>query len=224
MFSVYIGCKKDSPTEETPSNNIVPCPNLPTVTDSDGNVYNTVQIGEQCWMKENLRVGIQINYSQGMTNNNIVEKYCYNDNSANCDIYGGLYEWDEMMQYTSIEGAQGICPEGWHIPTNDEWSLLTVYSGGDDIGGGKMKEKGTSHWNSPNTGATNESGFTAFPGGISGDSTGGFSGVGRFGYWWSSTEKYSSMAWDIDLWAGESGVGHHYNGKDLGFSIRCLKD
>ncbi len=128
-----------------------------------------------------------------MANNSIIEKYCYNNSTANCDIYGGLYQWNEMMQYTTTPGAQGICPAtGWHLPTDAEWTILTTFLGGEGIAGGKMKttgtiEAGTGLWYAPNTGATNESGFTALPGGYRSDN-GDFDGLGYYAYFWSSTE------------------------------------
>ncbi len=93
----------------------------------DGQNYNTVQIGDQCWMAENLNVGTMIDGSDDQTQQTpeVIEKYCYDNNTANCDTYGGLYQWNEMMHYTTQEGAQGICPAGWHVPTDGEWCTLT---------------------------------------------------------------------------------------------------
>ena len=93
---------------------------LPLSDSRDGQIYNTVQIGTQCWMAENMNIGTRINGSGDQTNNGTIEKYCYDDNEANCDTNGGLYQWNEMMQYTTMEGAQGICPAGWHIATDAE--------------------------------------------------------------------------------------------------------
>ena len=200
-----------------------PCPGTPTVTDLDGNVYNTVQIGGQCWMKENLNVGTRIDGTQEMTSGNGIEKYCYDDEPANCETYGGLYQWDEMMQYTTTQGVQGICPSGWHLPTNDEWTTLTDFLGGTNVAGGKMKETGTTHWNSPNTGATNSSGFTALPGG-SRSSNGSFDGLGSYGDWWSSSEDSGTNAWYWTLHHGYYEVYGYYNYKPHGLSVRCLKN
>ncbi|MCX6266050.1 MAG: hypothetical protein NTW16_01645, partial [Bacteroidetes bacterium] len=135
----------------------VPCTGTPTVT-YGGQVYNTVQIGTQCWLKENLNIGTRIDGSQGQTNNAVVEKYCYDDIESNCSLYGALYLWNEMMQYTTSEGVQGICPIDWHIPTDVEWTAATTFLGGESVAGGKMKsigtiETGTGLWYSPNTGA-----------------------------------------------------------------------
>lgn len=213
-----------------------PCPGTPTVIDADGNLYNTVLIGEQCWMKENLNVGTRIDGSQEMTTNSMIEKYCYDDDPANCDIYGGLYQWNEMMQYTTIEGTKGICPDGWHLPTDDEWKQMEMVLGmsqseADEIGwrgeseGGKMKETGTTHWNSPNTDATNSSGFTAIPGGGINYSSELFKSLYYRGDWWSSSEySVDTKAWSRALYYNIGTAGRGKNDKTHGFSVRCIKD
>ena len=193
------------------------------IIDYAGQTYNTVKIGKQCWMKENLNVGKRIDGSQDMKDNSTIEKYCYDNKETNCSKYGGLYQWNEMMQYTTQEGVQGICPGGWHIPTDNEWVVLTDFLGGESVAGGKMKETGTVHWNSSNTGATNSSGFTALPGG-SRFSNGSFSSLGIYGYWWSSTEFSSSGAWFRRLHYDDVQVGRGSSYKTRGFSVRCLKN
>ena len=200
----------------------IPCPGIPTVTYAE-QVYNTVFIGSQCWLKENLNVGTMINGSEDMSDDGVIEKYCYDNNPVNCDEYGGLYQWNEMMQYTTTQGVQGICPSGWHLPTDDEWTILTDFLGGSGVAGGKMKEAGTVHWNSPNTGATNESGFTALPGGRRSGS-GSFYDLGYYGYFWSSTELDTNYAWYRYLYYGDDGVDRNYGHKGNGFSVRCLQD
>jgi uncharacterized protein (TIGR02145 family) len=201
----------------------VPCPGVPSVSDADGNIYNTVQIGGQCWMKENLKVGAMVNGSVEQTNNSIIEKYCYNNDPPNCDVYGGLYQWDEMMQYSTTPGVQGICMSGWHLPTDDEWTALTNYLGGEDVAGGAMKEAGTTHWLAPNTGATNSRGFTGLPAGVR-ISDGLFGYLGYYAYFWSSTEYSGSIAWDRNLYYDGSYVYRFDDYKVHGFSVRCLKD
>ncbi len=211
-----------------------PCPDTPTVTDADGNVYNTVQIGGQCWMKENLRVGTRIDGSQEMSSGNGIEKYCYDNDPDNCDTYGGLYQWNEMMQYTTTPGEQGICPDGWHLPSDEEWKTMEMTLGmsqgeADDLGlrgtdeGGKMKEAGTTHWNSPNTGATNSSGFTALPGGRR-ESSGSFYYLGNQDFWWSSSEYSGTSAWRRCLYHDHGQVYRGSGRKALGRSVRCLKN
>lgn len=214
------------------------CPGIPSFT-YEGQKYYTVQIGGQCWMKENLNVGTKISGSQSSTNNGAIEKYCYDNITANCDIYGGLYQWNEMMQYTSDTTAQGICPEGWHIPTDYEWKVLegtvdSQYSVGDPEwngelwrgfdAGGNLKETGTIHWNSPNTGATNEIGFTALPGGYLVSSTGSFYSDNVMGYFWASTEIDDQGAWTRLFTWNEAGVYRCGNYKHAGNSVRCIKD
>ena len=205
----------------------VPCPNIPTFV-YEGKTYNTVQIGTQCWLKENLNVGTRINGSETQTNNGIKEKYCYADLESNCDIYGGLYQWDEAMQYTTTPGLQGICPAGWHLPTDVEWTTLTIFLGGESAAGGKLKstgtiEVGTGLWYSPNTGATNESGFTVVPAGnrvANGTSV----NIGYNDYLWSSTTTPSVFAWLRTIYFDESSLGRANGLKKYGLSVRCLKD
>jgi uncharacterized protein (TIGR02145 family) len=206
----------------TGSSNGEPCPGTPTVT-YEGKTYNTVQIGTQCWFKENLNVGTRINGSQVQSNNGVKEKYCYGDLESNCDIYGGLYQWDEAMQYVITEGVQGICPAGWHLPTDAEWSALTTFLGGESIAGGKMKEAGFAHWSSPNAGATNSSGFTALPGG--GRNTNGyFYLLTSNAYFWSSSQYDTSNAWLRHLYCSYVHVDRSHGNEANGFSARCVQD
>ena len=195
----------------------------------EGLTYSIVAIGSQCWMAENLNVGTRINGVNEQTNNSTLEKYCYDDLESNCDIYGGLYQWDEMMQYVTTEGAQGICPSGWHIPSDAEWTALTTYLGGESVAGGKMKSTGTIEavtglWYDPNAGATNESGFTGLPGGYRYYYYGSFDDRGIYGHFWSSTEYSGTHAWDRNLLYYYAYVGRVYNYKTYGFSVRCIED
>jgi uncharacterized protein (TIGR02145 family) len=206
----------------------VPCPGTPTVTDTDGNIYKTVQIGDQCWMKENLKVGTMVNGGVEQTNNLIIEKYCYDNDPANCEVYGGLYQWDEMMEYSTTPGIMGICMTGWHLPTDEEWTSLSDFLGGEDIAGGKTKttgtiEDGTGLWYSPNTGATNESGFTGLPVGFH-YYDGSFGSLNDSGIWWSSTQGSPTKAWNRSLYYGGAGVDRYLSSKWYGFSVRCLRD
>ncbi len=192
-----------------------PCPGMPTVT-YEGKTYNTVQIGTQCWFKENLNVGTKILGSQSQTNNGIKEKYCYADMESNCDVYGGLYQWDEAMQYSPTAGVSGLCPSGWHIPTDTEWDTLNNYLGGASVAGGKMKEMGLVHWASPNTSATNSSGFTGLPGGY-------YSSNLTFnGYFWSSSENVSN-AWARYLSYNYPDLSKDQYIKTKAHSVRCIQ-
>lgn len=200
----------------------------------DGQVYPTVQIGTQCWMAENLNIGTRIDGSGNQTDNNTIEKYCYNNSTSNCDTYGGLYQWDEMMQYVTTAGTQGICPPDWHLPTDAEWMTLeeevesttgvnwntTGWRGTD--AGGNLKRAGTTHWYSPNNGATNSSGFTGLPGGYR--STGGtFGSLTYYAYFWSSSED-GSLAWYRGLYYDYAQVGRDGSTQAYGLSVRCVRD
>ncbi|MCB2219533.1 MAG: hypothetical protein KQI35_03985 [Bacteroidetes bacterium] len=191
----------------------------------DNKSYNTVEIGAQCWFSKNLNSGIAIISSTEPQENLIIEKYCYEDNPANCDEYGGLYKWGEMMFYTSDPGTQGICPSGWHIPELSEWETLETYLGGQAIAGGKMKEVGFTHWANPNTGATNESGFTGLPGGFCQSSS--FLELGSSGFFWSSTphEINDDVAWFALLYYNnETCLNDAFDIGSFAFSVRCIKD
>lgn len=205
----------------------IPCPNCPTVTDADGNIYNTVQIGNFCWMAENLNVGTIIDGLNNQTDNNIIEKYCYGDDFANCSVYGGLYQWDEMMQYApsddgNIGTTQGICPDGWHIPTDFEWYILFEYLGGDSHIGGMLKEVGTTHWLPPNTGATNESGFTALPAGVR-NMDGTFEFLQQKGFFYSSEGFSSNWADYYILYYNFDSYVEGSTNRSIGRSVRCVK-
>jgi uncharacterized protein (TIGR02145 family) len=211
----------------------------PFLDSRDGASYNTVLIYTQCWMARNLNIGTKIENSLQQTNNDIIEKYCYNNSETNCNIYGGLYQWAEMIKY--LNGASnsttwspipkgsvtGICPTGWHIPTDEEWTILTTYLEGESVAGGKIKEAGITHWASPNTGATNSSGFTALPGGYCADNT-NFLYLSNQATFWSSTGEMSippyNQAWHRHLYYNYELVQRYYNTKTTGYSVRCLKD
>ena len=200
-----------------------------TVTDADGNIYNTLPIGEQCWTKENLKVGAMIDGSQNQTENSIIEKYCVDNDPAKCDLYGGLYQWEEMMQYSTTPGIQGICMNGWHIPTHEEWTTLSDYLNGEDVAGGKMKttgtiEEGTGLWYSPNTGATNSSGFTGLPGGWKFPLAGPFEYLSSFGYWWTSSRDVYGDPWFSQLKFNSANLYQGYIVWAFGFSVRCLRN
>ena len=193
-------------------------------TDSrNGQVYNTVQIGGQCWMAENLNIGTMINSSIDPTNNGEIEKYCYDDDPSNCVEYGGLYKWDEMMEYSTMEASQGICPMGWYIPKDEDLATLSEFLGGDFVAGGKMKESGTVHWNPPNTGATNSSGFTSLPGGHI-ISSGYFYYLSESCRFWSSSETSSTYALYGNLVYDHTNFYQASYNKTHGYSVRCIRE
>jgi uncharacterized protein (TIGR02145 family) len=197
----------------------------PLVDTRDGKNYPTVLIGTQCWMVTNLNIGARVIGSQEQADNGIIEKYCYDDNDSNCDIYGGLYQWDEAMKYMTTPGIQGICPVDWHLPSNDEWTALKTILGGYNIAGGKMKETGFAHWLPPNTGATNTSGFTALPGGFRHVNVNFlFLYLTQYAIFWSSSVLAPSDAWSWSLgWDFES-IGGQNDPRNTGLSIRCIKN
>ena len=194
----------------------------------DYKIYQTLQIGTQCWMAENLNIGTRIDGILDQTDNSTIEKYCYDDDESYCEIYGGLYQWNELMQYTAISGTQGICPAGWHVPTRAEFEVLTDFLGGESSCGGKMKtsgtiEAGTGLWHTPNTGATNESGFTGIPAGMR-DAGTTFMHMGYNADFFTSDEYSAGMAWGRNLYYGSVTVRDEYFDKRYGWSVRCLKN
>ncbi len=194
-----------------------PCPGIPKIT-YEGKTYNTVQIGTQCWLKENLDVGVMINGKENQTNNNIIEKYCYDNDPSNCTAYGGLYQWDESMQYVTTEKARGICPQGWHIPSKGELDTLRIIVSNE---GNKLKSTGQG-WSSGK--GTNESGFSALLAGYRYSTDGSFYYIGQNAFLWSSTEPNTNYAYLMYLYGNSSSVSLDTNSKTLGLSIRCLKD
>jgi uncharacterized protein (TIGR02145 family) len=204
MFAV--SCTK----EDSPQN---------SVTDKDGNEYKTIEIDGRVWMAENLKT---TKYNDGsdipMVTNDTewsglnTPAYCWydNDKASYGDTYGALYNW-----YAVSTGK--LCPTGWHVPTDAEWTGLTDFLGGEAIAGGKLKETGTSHWNSPNTGASDEVGFTALPGGFR-DTR--FSNLGVLGYWWTSTEGPMRRRLNFEY----ANVHRDNSNYFYGFSVRCIKN
>lgn len=211
-----------------------PCPGIPTVLYS-GKTYNTVRIGNQCWMKENLDVGTMVMASDQQTDNSIIEKYCQSNQASNCDTFGGLYQWGEVVQY--FNGAsntttyypaptgyiRGICPEGWHIPSNAEFDTLASFLGGWQIAGGKMKEAGFSHWHSPNSGADNSSGFTALGAGDRA-SWGSFYDFKFHGSFYSTDDINPTSTTYWNLYYYGTALSKDNISKAYGWSVRCIKD
>jgi uncharacterized protein (TIGR02145 family) len=182
-----------------------------------GKIYNTVTIGTQTWLKENLDVGIMILGSQEASNNGTIEKYCNNDDPANCTTYGGLYQWNEAMQNVTTEGAQGICPTGWHLPTYVEMQTLqtTVNNDGNAL---KAIGQGSPPWGE----GTNMSGFSALMVGDR-ESNGAFNGFGTSTYFWSSTQITNS-AYDLYLYSSLGNIYFNSFITQTGFCVRCIKN
>jgi uncharacterized protein (TIGR02145 family) len=183
----------------------------------DNQIIKEAKIGDQVWMAENLRT---TKFNDGTPIALVTDKkewanletpaYCWYNNRAakyKNSSYGTLYNWYAV-------NTDKLCPTGWHVPTKDEWGTLTTYLGGERVATGKLKETGTTHWNSPNTDATNESGFTALPGGYR--ANGAFESIGYRGLWWSSSEYSTASAY--------SGIIIFDNEKRSGFSVRCVKN
>jgi uncharacterized protein (TIGR02145 family) len=196
-----------------------------TVKDIDGNIYHTLSLGQQEWMLENLRV---THYSNGenipripdsqMWSNLTSGALCSYDSSLiNLKLYGEIYNW------FAVSDARNVCPSGWHVPSDAEWTVLTDYLGGENIAGGKLKEKSTAYWKRPNSGATNESGFLALPGGFR-NYDGIFYDRGYYGFWWSATKAKSGVAWGRGLYYFYGDVNRDYNEMTDGFSVRCVRD
>lgn len=196
--------------------------------DYDGNTYNTITIGTQVWMAENLKVtkyrnGNSISNNQDPTTwtNLTSAAYCsYDNSSTNNTTYGKLYNW------YAVNDIRNIAPTGWHVPTQAEWTTLINYLGGASVAGDILKEAGNIHWTGSYAGATNTSGFTALPGGYItlGNSTYGFYNIGISGQWWSSSEVDSGNAWKISLTNTSSQAVSGNSVKQNGLSIRCVKD
>ena len=194
--------------------------------DYDGNIYNTIIIGTQLWMKENLKTthlnnGLVIPLVKDSIawKNLKMPGYCwyYNDALKYKNIYGALYNWYSV-------NTNHLCPTGWHVPTYVEWTTLITYLESDkSLAGRELKEIGTSHWLSPNKDVNNISGFTALPSGGR-NIDGMFWYIGNYGFWWSSTEDITSSAWSIFMSNLNSNVNSYSGDKSSGFSVRCLKD
>ena len=218
ILSIYLfnSCKKNK--EST------------SVSDVDGNIYKIVTIGTQTWMAENLRT---TKYSTGevigtttpatldisaIVNNNYPKyQWAYAGVESNVSTYGRLYSW------YAVTDTRNICPTGWHVPSDSEWTTLTTFLGGENIAGGKLKDTLTIHWQSPNTSASNESGFTSLPGGFR-DNDGSFYEIGTSGAWWCSSEYGTSLAWFRAMYYQYPYVYRSYLNKSIGCSIRCLKN
>ena len=195
------------------------------VTDVDGNIYSTVKIGNQWWLKKNLEV---THYRNGDAIPNVTDDstwanlttgaYCsYDNDPANAETCGYLYNW------YAVNDPRGLAPEGWHVASDSEWVELIDRLGGNEVAGGKLKSTGTTLWEAPNTDATNMSAFSALPGGGRGRS-GNFGQMGRQNLFWTSTERSPSSAWGRAMFYNNSGVGRGDSPYRRGQSVRCVRD
>jgi uncharacterized protein (TIGR02145 family) len=202
----------------------------------DGQSYPTLLVNGQCWTLKNMNIGTKIAGTLHQADNLLFEKYCYNNLESSCTVYGGLYQWAEAVQY--LNGAtnasswnpvptgpvQGICPPGWHLPSADEFAALATFLGGNTVAGGKMKEAGTSHWTSPNTGATNSSGLTVLPGGGVGVPAGNFGNINGSARLWSGSEEDATSSPYRLLSYFSASAGANTSIKTSGASVRCVKN
>ncbi len=207
----------------------VRCPGTPTVTDIDGNVYNTVQIGSQCWTQGNLKTSryrngdnIPTGLSNSAWQNATSGAYAiYNNDPMNDGLYGKLYN------HYAVTDSRGLCPTGWHVPSDGEWTALVNHLGGSSVAGGALKSTATQPtlggWNSPNTAATNSSGFKAIPGGKR-FNHGIFDEVGHSAYSWSSSVTQVDWSWNHILYFSSGGIFRSMSLRTDGSSVRCLKD
>lgn len=185
--------------------------------------YKLVAIGTQCWFAENLNVGIQIYGVTVPEKENTIEKYCYDDMKESCDTYGALYSWDEAMA-EGKNGKQGICPEGWHIPDANDWSMLANTLGGSDVAGGKIKSPNAGGFCPPNPRETPYSGFNGIGTGCryAGDCTFCFHKI--YGAFWSSSDISDEMAILRCIHFDDTSLGENTYDKKHGFAVRCVKD
>jgi uncharacterized protein (TIGR02145 family) len=222
LFFLVFGCTDD---RDVLFINMQPWISYGNMTDQEGNIYKTIQVGSQTWMAENLKTatltdGTPIPVIREAEPWNTVQGFacCWQDNNpAFRTTYGILYNW-----HTINTGK--LCPAGWHVPSDAEWSTLTDFLGGDNTAGGKLKEAGFKHWNSPNAGATNESGFRALPGGESLSGSGiMFHNLHVSGSWWTTTYN---KEWAVSRTMSDDsdGVRRSFCAKQYGLSVRCVMD
>lgn len=197
-----------------------------------GQNYNTVQIGSQCWMSENMNAGLPIDDTYQQTDNDSIEKYCYENEPDSCVKYGGLYQWGELMQYVTDSAAQGICPEGWHIPTDYEWRVLegtvdSQYGVGDPVWLNSSwrgfdvakKLKSQTGWYDNGNG-TDEYNFSMIPAGHRGNYFALI--LKESGYWTSST--ISQYSWLRQIFWSDDRSSRGFTTRSTAYSVRCLMD
>jgi len=217
---IFAACDNTEDNEEPTD------PNKGTVKDVEGNTYPTIKIDDQWWMAENLtttkfRGGDDIPNvtGQGEWANLQDAAYCNSGNDpVIAEDYGRLYNWH------AVTDGRKICPEGWHVSNDDDWSTLIDFLGGNQVAGGKLKQTGNEYWNNPNSDATNESGFSALPGGVRNANTGDFAGMGSTGSWWSASAQNADNGYAWGLTTINGAIAHYNLNKKSGLSVRCVKD
>lgn len=212
-----VGCKKTDVNPATKDESQT------KVTDLDGNIYKTITIGTQVWMASDLKTTRYRNGDAIPTTTLDISaeaspkyQWAYGDNEANAAVYGRLYTW-----YAATD-SRNVCPTGWHVPTDMDWETLKLFLGGESIAAGKLKEAGTTHWNTPNTGATNETNFTALPGGYR-TMKGAYVSLQLSNYQWSSNED-ALLSWGQSLHYDDNILLRGGYNRQAGVSVRCIKD
>ncbi len=228
IFTVF-SCTKETESSKSEST-------TGTVEDIDGNVYKTVVIGEQTWMAENIRVKTFPNGEEiplvtdndawvALDNNNTDMAYCYyNNNSDYAEDYGALYTYAAVVNGEEGEEVQGLCPDGWHVPSKSEWSELVDYVGGSSVAAGILKEAGTDHWAMTTSEITNDYSFSALPGGFRYLYDGSYDNLKWRGYWWTSSENTSYDATVYYMYNNSVYVSNQLVAKSYGASVRCIED
>ncbi len=220
-------------TNQTAASPVIFNPDLTygSVSDVDGNTYKTITIGTQTWMAENLKT---TRFNNGTVISRMTDRQTFfldipkygwynNDMGTFRDVYGALYNWYAVDP--DIRDVKNVCPVGWHVPGETEWNLLANYLGGKSSAALKLKETTATHWASPNTDATNETGFAALPGGCDNDGYGEFLNYGSRGFWWSSTiSNGSSFPYYLGMFSDSGGLNKNTQDKHAGLSVRCVKD
>jgi len=197
-----------------------------TVTDIDNNVYRVVQAGNLLWMAENLRVTRfrngeaipEIKDDTEWKTRKTAARCWYQNDEANRPVYGSLYNW------FAVNDPRGLAPEGWHVALYHEWQILIAAVGGSQVAGGKLKETGTEHWQSPNTGATDLIGFTALPGGYREGANGIFKSIKASGHWWTSSEAGGGEYWFYRIYNFSTSIDYDLYAPNGGYSVRCVKN
>ena len=244
IISIFlISCNKTphiiDPSDDSDTATWTRCPGLDSIQ-FEGRVYHTVLIGDQCWLQENMNLGSLINNNESPNNNGIIEKYCYNNDTNYCNKYGGLYTWREAMKYTNEEYSQGICPQGFHIPTDEEfkilegtvdsqfnvgdaeWNKLNTWRGYD--AGGHLKATGTTDWNAPNAGATNSSGFSALPHGYLTFDNHNFASFTGYMCIWTSSKFDEWTAYRRAIGDQSKDMHRSHHNIFYGYSVRCIRN
>jgi uncharacterized protein (TIGR02145 family) len=223
---LFASCAKEYYPKQFPP--VQSCPNLPVVM-YGGEEYPTVLIENRCWMAKNMNIGIMIGDTLKMTDNGVIEKYCYDGDTTNCKIFGGLYQWDEAMQYKSEEGTRGICPEGWHIPTNREFVDLFIYA--DNYYEYLIENRDTLWKELEDSENYNLTGFSAIPAGESYYLYGNYDpkiyyyGLKDYTVFWCSKEMDDDVAIYFRIpYSPMVTLDGVFWDKENGFSIRCIKD